>query len=132
MINRLTVSTQTLYADLVDRSWSGSYQELIKAGGSPYKRSLKGNDYWYLKMPMVDGVRGRDRYPGPDTEEVRRQVRAHIDLKAVRRERIDMVRALCNARVSAPDVTSGKILSALSDAGVFRLRAVVIDTVTFQ
>lgn len=132
MINRLPVSIQTLYADLVDRGWSGSYQELIEAGGSPYKRSLKGKDYWYLKMPMVDGVRGRDRYLGPDTGEVRRRVREHNDLKAVRQERIDLVRALRNARIPAPDAMSGKILSALSDAGVFRLRAVVVGTVAFQ
>lgn len=74
MINRLPVSIQTLYVDLVDRSWSGSYHELVEAGGSLYKRSLKENEYWYLKMPMVDGLRGRDRYLGPDTEEVRRRV----------------------------------------------------------
>ncbi len=132
MIDRLPVSVQTLYADLVDRSWSGSYQELIEAGGFPYKRNLKGNEYWYLKMPMVDGVRGKDRYLGPDTEDVRRRVNEHNDLKAVRRERIDMVRALRNARVAAADAMSGKILSALSDAGVFRLRAVVVGTVAFQ
>lgn len=132
MINRLPVSLQTLYADLVDRSWSGSYHELLKAGGSPYKRTLKGSDYWYLKMPMVDGVRGRDRYLGPDSEDIRRRVNAHNDLKAVRRERMDMVRALRNARVPTPDALSGKVLSALSEAGVFRLRAVVVGTVAFQ
>jgi len=132
MINRLPVSIQTLYADLVDRSWSGSYQELMEAGGSPYKRKLKEKDYWYLKMPMVDGVRGKDRYLGPDTEEVRRRVSEHNDLKAVRRERMDMVRALRNARISSPDAMSGKILSALSNAGVFRLRAVLVGTVAFQ
>ena len=132
MIDRLPVSLQTLYADLVDRSWSGSYQELLQAGGSPYKRTLKGRDYWYLKMPMVDGVRGRDRYLGPDSEDIRRRVNAHNDLKAVRRERRDMVRALRNARVPTPDAMSGKILSALSEAGVFRLRTVVVGTVAFQ
>lgn len=132
MIDRLPVSLQTLYADLVDRSWSGSYEELIQAGSSPYKRTLKGADYWYLKMPMVAGKRGKDRYLGPDTEEVRRRVSEHRDLKAVRKDRLDMIRALRNARLPAPDPMSGKILSALSEAGVFRLRAVVVGTVAFQ
>lgn len=132
MITRLPVSLHTLYADLVDRSWSGSYRELFQAGGSPYKRSIKGHDYWYLKMPMVDGKRGRDRYLGPDKEDVRRRVEEHQDLKAVRKERMDMVRALRNARLPVPDPLSGNILSALSEAGVFRLRAVVVGTVAFQ
>lgn len=57
MIQRLPVSLQTLYADIVDRSWSSSCGELIQAGGSPYKRSLKGRDYWYLKKPRGGGAR---------------------------------------------------------------------------
>lgn len=132
MIQRLPVSLQTLYADIVDRSWSSSYGELIQAGGSPYKRSLKGRDYWYLKMPMVEGRRGKDAYLGPDSEDVRRRVSAHLDLKAVRKERLDMIRALRQARLPGPDALSGNILSALSEAGVFRLRAVVVGTVAFQ
>jgi len=39
---------------------------------------------------------------------------------------------LRNARISSPDAMSGKILSALSNAGVFRLRAVLVGTVAFQ
>ena len=132
MIQRLPVSLQTLYADIVDRSWSGSYGELIQAGGSPYKRSLKGRDYWYLKMPMVEGQRKKDIYLGPDSDDVRRRVSAHLDLKAVRKERLDMIRALRQARLPGPDALSGNILSALSEAGFFRLRAVVVGTVAFQ
>ena len=131
-MQRLPISIQTLYADLVDRSWSSSYDELIEAGSSPYKRSLKGGEYWYLKMPMVNGKRKKDRYLGPDNEEVRSRVTAHKDLKEIRKDRIDMIRALRNARLPAPDPMSGKILSALSEAGVFRLRAVVVGTVAFQ
>lgn len=132
MIDRLPVSIQTLYADLVDRSWSGSYSDLMQAGSSPYKRSLKGADYWYLKMPMVKGKRGKDLYLGPDSEEMRMRISEHHDLKAVRKDRLAMIRALRAARMPAPDAMSGKIMSALSEAGVFRLRAVVVGTVAFQ
>jgi hypothetical protein len=132
MIDRIPVSLQTLYADLIDRAWSGSLAELLTAGGSPYKRTIKGKDYWYLKMPMVNGVREKDKYVGPDSEEVRRRVNAHLDLKGVRKERMDMVRSLRNARLPGPDPLSGRILTALSEAGVFRLRAVVVGTAAFQ
>lgn len=132
MIDRLPVSIQTVYADLVDRGWSGSYQELLQAGGSPYKRTLKGKVYWYLKMPMVNGIRGKDLYLGPDGEDVQSRLQEHGDLKEIRKQRMDMIRALRNTRLPTPDAMSGKILSALSEAGVFRLRAVVVGTVAFQ
>ena len=131
-LQRLPVSVQTLYSDLVDRSWAGSFDQLIAAGGSPYCRTLSGGNYWYLKMPMVNGKRAKDRYLGPDTEDVRKRVAEHRDLKDVRKERMDMIRALRSARLPGPDPISGKILSALSEAGVFRLRAVVVGTVAFQ
>lgn len=132
MIQRLPLSLQTLYADLVDRSWSGVYGELLQAGGSPYKRTLKGRDYWYLKMPMVAGRRKKDLYLGPDSTEVQKRLSVHADLKAIRKDRLDMVRALRQARMPSPDPLSGNILSALSEAGIFRLRAVVVGTVAFQ
>ena len=132
MVQRLPVSLQTLYADLVDRSWSSSYEELMQAGGSPYKRQVNGVDYWYLKMPMVAGRRGKDIYLGPDNEDVSRHLQDHYDLREIRKQRLDMIRALRHARLPAPDPLSGKILSKLSEAGIFRLRAVVVGTAAFQ
>lgn len=131
-MQRLPVSTQTLYADLVDRAWTGSYQELVQAGGSPYLRTITGRDYWYLKMPMVNGERNPDLYLGPDNPEIRDYLETHKALKVIRRERMDMIRALRSARLPGPDPLSGKIMSALSEAGAFRMRAVVVGSAAFQ
>lgn len=131
-MKRLPVSTQTLYADIVDRAWTGSYQELVQAGGSPYRQTVKGQDFWYLKMPMVNGVRRPDLYLGPDSPELQQRLESHKALKDIRRERMNAIRALRAARLPGPDPMSGKILSALSEAGAFRMRAVVVGSVAFQ
>lgn len=131
-MDRLPVSLQTLYADIVDRSWAGSYAELIEAGGSPYPQTINGKVFWYLKMPMVNGVRKKDLYLGPDSPEVQQRLSDHADLKAIRQDRQSMIRSLRAARLPAPDPLSGKVMSTLAEAGAFRLRAVVIGSAAFQ
>ena len=132
MINQLPVSIQTLHADLVERSWQGCFAELLQSGGTPYRQHQKGRDYWYLKQRMINGVRCRDIYLGPDNEKTRKRVTEFNDMKRIRKDRIDMVRALRRARINGPDRLSGQILSKLGEAGVFRLRAVVVGSVAFQ
>lgn len=131
-MDRLPVSLQTLYADMVDRSWSGSYAELIEAGGAPYRQTIGGREFWYLKMPMVNGVRKKDLYLGPDSAEVQARLHQHHDLKALRGERLALIRSLRAARLPGPDPLSGKIMSTLAEAGAFRLRAVVVGSAAFQ
>ena len=133
MLDRLPVPIQTTYAELVDRSWGGSYAELMEAGGTPYKRTVKGQQYWYFKKRMVAGrVQGRDIYLGPDNDEVRKRVNELRDIKRIRKDRIGMIKALRHSGLRGPDTFSGKILSQLAEAGVFRLRAVVVGSVAFQ
>lgn len=69
---------------------------------------------------------------GPDGLDIQRRLKAHVDLKAIRAERVSMVRTLRAARLPGPDPLSGKIMSALAEAGAFRLRAVVVGSAAFQ
>ncbi|MFG6080382.1 GSU2403 family nucleotidyltransferase fold protein [Paracoccus litorisediminis] len=131
-MDRLPVSLQTLYADMVDRAWSSSFEELIQAGGSPYLQKVGDQQFWYLKMPMLAGIRKKSMYLGPDGPDIQRRLAAHHDLRAVREERISMIRSLRAARLPGPDPLSGKIMSALAEAGAFRLRAVVVGSAAFQ
>ncbi|KKM88286.1 hypothetical protein LCGC14_1260340 [marine sediment metagenome] len=130
-MRRLPVSTQTVYSDFVDRAWTRSYQELIRAGGSPFNQKPKGRDYWYLKMAMVNNVRRRDLYLGPDNLEIRARLEDHKAFKDVRKEWMDMTRALRSARLPGPDAISGKIISGISQAGVFRRRTAVVGSAAF-
>ena len=42
------------------------------------------------------------------------------------------MRALRAARLPVPDTMTGNVLAAMAEAGVFRLRAVVVGAVAFQ
>lgn len=131
-VSDLPVSVQTLYADLVDRAWESDYRELVQSGGTPYTRTVKGREYWYVRPPKALGHRSKDIYVGPDSEEVRARIAGHNAVKAVRQDRTAMVRSLRAARLPGPDRLSGNIMSALSQAGAFRLRALIVGTAAFQ
>ena len=129
---RLPVAMQTVYAELADRAWSGSFREIMEAGGTPHKRTVKGRDYWYWHPATRNGHRPSARYLGPDTPEIRHGIEARVERAEARKDRIAMVRALRAGGIPAPDGLSGNVLAALADAGAFRLRAVVVGSLAFQ
>jgi hypothetical protein len=131
-IDRLSIPLQTLYADLLDRAWGSDLAELMAGGGSPYHRTVKDRRYWYWKSsPDAHGHR-TTKYLGPETDELLHRLTTAKDISAIRKDRASSVRILRDARLPVPDRLSGAILEALSSAGAFRLRAVVVGSVAFQ
>lgn len=128
----LPVAVQTLYADLVERAWTGDLANLTAGGGSPYVREVRGRRYWYWQPPTENGRRPSARYLGPDNQQTQARLAALADYAESIRQRRDMVRSLRAARLPTPDALTGRVLSALCQAGVFRLRAAVIGSVAFQ
>ncbi len=123
---------QTVYAELADRAWTGNFRDIMDAGGTPHKRTVKGRDYWYWHPATRDGHRPPARYLGPDTPEIRRRIETRVERAEARKDRIGMVRALRAGGMPAPDGLSGNVLAALAEAGAFRLRAVVVGSLAFQ
>lgn len=71
-IEELPISVQTLYADLVQRAWSGNLSAITSGGGSTYSREVKGRLYWYWQPPTdQDGKRPSARYIGPDNAQTK-------------------------------------------------------------
>lgn len=59
-IERLPISVQTLYADLIERAWTSDFAELMGSGGSVYSReSEDGRRYLYWQPLTSAGVRPR-------------------------------------------------------------------------
>ena len=131
-IEHIPVSIQTLYADLTDRARSGDLAELMAGGGAAYSREVRGRLYWYWQPPTVGGVRPAAKYLGADGENVRARLEDLRGVADAKRERVAMVAALRGARMPTPDALAGAVLGALSAAGAFRLRAVVVGSVAFQ
>lgn len=132
-IEKLPISIQTLYADLVERAWSGSVSELTGRGGSAYARpAADGRRYLYWQPPTIAGRRPPAEYIGIDNETNHRRLALRQETVAARKERRDMVRSLRAARLPAPDKMTGEILAILAEAGAFRLRVVLVGSVAFM
>ncbi|HET8728266.1 MAG TPA: hypothetical protein VFO41_12200 [Alphaproteobacteria bacterium] len=52
-IIELPVATLTLFADLVERAWTGNLAHLTSTGGTPYTREAKGRKYWYWRPRLT-------------------------------------------------------------------------------
>jgi hypothetical protein len=131
MLRSLPLPLHTSYAELVERGWLARLAEDFPANGHFYRQEHKGRGYWYFRQPDGTGRR-KQRYVGPDNDDLRRQIEKHRDTKADFRERRTMVQALLAAGLPAPEPLTGRLIEALADAGVFRLRAVLVGTVAFQ
>jgi hypothetical protein len=121
---------QTVYAELVERCGVARMVSDFPAGGSFALKTVRGRGYWYFQEPT--GAGRRQRYVGPDAPELRERIERHREAKDDFRERRQMVVALQRAGLPGPDPMTGRVLEALADAGVFRLRAVVVGTVAYQ
>jgi len=138
MATLLSMPLQATYSELVERCSIMRIADLTaKAhahsleGGFVKQEKDDGRVYWYFQAASADGRR-RQRYVGPDSEELRRQIAEHVSAKASLRERRQMVSVLKRAGLAGPDLTTGRVLEALESAGAFRLRAVVVGTVAYQ
>ncbi len=134
MAKPVSLPLQTLYAELLDRAHMARLSTDFPIGGSFFVNTLKGRRYWYFQESNAGASTGprRKRYVGPDTPELRRLIEAHREAKDDFRQRREMVTALLRAGFKGPDPITGRVLEAMADGGVFRMRAVVVGTVAYQ
>lgn len=131
-ITRLPVAAAALYDDLLARARGDAL-----AGVGPVEaftvKTIKGRRYWYSQEP---GPARRQRYIGAETPELLARIVAAreeaAERGAERAERAALVRALRAAGIAPPPAPVGRLLAALADAGVFRLRAVLVGTHAFN
>ncbi|MGC4409976.1 hypothetical protein D4A92_22555 (plasmid) [Rhizobium rosettiformans] len=124
---------QTMLAELDQRSFDAAWTADFPSTGRFTPANIKGRKYWYFDIPDGHGGTKR-RYVGPADDPVLSQrvadhKRDKDDLRARRR----LVNTLTReGGMIAPDAMSGDIVGALAEAGLFRLRGVLIGTVAFQ
>jgi len=132
MAQRLPLPIHTLYAELVERCALDRLASDFPVSGSFFTKTTSGRSYWYFREAVGDDGKRHDRYVGPDSSELQRQIGEHRQAKESYRERRTLVTTLQRAGLPTPDVETGRVLEVLADAGVFRLRAVVVGTVAYQ
>jgi hypothetical protein len=130
-MERLPLAIQNTYSDLLARLQDDAVVDL---GGRPVKRTRRGRDYWYVRTYVGDAE--RERYLGPDTDELRQRIDRLRDkqdgIKARQRGRRALVQMLKVRGVPQVDAASGKVMQALATSGVFRLRGVLVGTHAFR
>lgn len=131
MVDRLPLSAHTSYAELMERL------RLARIGDFPatakfVSKTVKGRLYWYVQMP-TGGEEGRKQiYVGPDSDALQSRIADHGRIRTDAEERRRLVMAILVSGAIRPDRLTGDLMTALADAGVFRLRAVLVGTVAYQ
>lgn len=127
----LSSIAMSAYTDLVrllkDDAMSG-------VEGAPHQKRRGGKTYWYAARRV--GSEMRFFYIGEDTDETRRRIdqieKLRANAKERQAERSRLVRLLRAEGMTPTDRATGSILSAMSDAGTFRLGGTIIGTNAFR
>jgi len=122
---------QTNYAELLERCTAAAFAASFSQDGTFIKKTIKGRRYWYFQLPTGQGR--TQKYVGPETPELLKQIEHHKETRDDERERRALVAALVRSfRLPRPKPEIGNVIEALAKAGVFQLRAVLIGTVAYQ
>jgi hypothetical protein len=131
MVERQSFRNQTLYADLLQEAVADTLPAGV--GMSFTHKTINDRRYWYLSVAI--GKRRIQTYLGPDSDELREQIKLHRE-KWSQAEKPLRARALLVAHLiksgatpTPPGVAS--ILSLLADGGVFLAGGVVIGSIAF-
>lgn len=121
----------TTYAELVERCTASAFHDAFSEDGSFIPKTIKGRRYWYFQKSADEGR--RQKYVGPESPELLDRISKHKQIRDDERERRALASALIRSfGLPRPIPEIGNILAALSNAGVFRLRGVLIGTVAYQ
>jgi hypothetical protein len=132
MASEIPLTLQTAYADLLDRSASAAFSRAFAEDGVFTPKTVRGRRYWYFQVTREDGTR-KQRYVGPETPELLERITTHKEARSDQRDRHALVSTLVrSARLPRPEAPIGQIVEALAEAGVFRLRGVLVGTVAYQ
>ena len=135
-MERLPLEIQTLYAELVERFTALEAERSVGAvSGCFVTKTVKGNVYYYFQQP-VPGARPRQVYVGRKDPVLERVVRRHREegefFKSSRNDLQRLCAALRAGGAQATEAPIARVLSALADAGVFRLGGVLVGTQAFR
>lgn len=109
-------------------------EQVSKIQGTPRLETRNGKRYWYDTFRVGTSV--KKRYIGEDTPEladrIARQNQLARDQAFATEHRTKLVRTLRAQGIQAMEASVGSLLSAMEQAGAFRLGATIIGTYAFR
>ena len=122
-IESITLATQTMFAELLQRCLDAEFDELYDERGTFRRKLSKGRMYWHHQRKIAGKV--VSTYVGPVTDKsITDRVKRFAEIKSDFKGRQEMVRALAATGLPTPDAISGAVIEAMWKAGFFRLRGV--------
>ncbi len=130
-MQRLSSIAHAAYVDLRTALIDEAASEII---GTPRLEQRQGKSYWYDMYRIGSDV--RKRYLGEDTPDMADRIARHLDLKqssATRAaDRTRLVRVLRAEGAPTVDPSTGSLLAAMAQTGVFRLGGTIVGTNAFR
>lgn len=131
MYQRLPVSAQTAYAQLLEACQAGDYlRGVAHLPGSFSPKVIKGIRYWYFQYREIDG-KLKQVYLGPDSP----TVQAIIAKKSIEAPELEAIARLAQAAIAlgcAPvPFHQYRVVERLADYGFFRAGGVLVGTHAF-
>ena len=125
------LTIQTTYAELLDRCRATAFQDAFQEDGAFVPKIVKERRYWYFQKKTNKGR--KQKYVGPETPELLKQIAQHRQTRDDERELRALVSTLVRSfGMSRPIKEIGDVVAALAKAGIFRLRGVLVGTVAYQ
>ncbi len=122
---------QNVYAELLDRAATGAFEDAFAGAGDFVGKTVKGRKYWYFQSTTAEGR--SQKYVGPESPELLERIARHREKRSDLQERRTLVSTLIRSfGLPRPAPEMGEVVKVLAEAGVFRLRGVLIGTVAFQ
>jgi hypothetical protein len=126
-----------MFSDLLQKCLDAEFGDTYPENGSFLLQTRRGRQYWYYRGFSADpqGGAGQQylKYVGPKgNEESDKRVQHFQRVKSGYRERRQLASKLRQAGMPSPIAIEGQVVQALSKAGMFRLRSVLVGSVAFQ
>jgi hypothetical protein len=122
---------QTTYAELLERCAAAAFNDTFIEDGAFVPKTIKGRRYWYFQTGA--GNSRKQLYVGPETPELLERIERHQTARSDESQRRALVSTLVRSfSLPRPHAEIGNIVEALANAGVFRLRGVLVGTIAYQ
>ncbi len=122
---------QTTYAELLERTRATAFSEDFPNDGIFTVKVVRDRRYWYFQASTAQGR--RQKYVGPETPDLLERIAAHKAARTYQRDQRSLIAMLVRGgNFPTPRRDIGDLAAALADAGVFRLRGVLVGTAAYQ
>lgn len=132
-MRELSQIDQITFSDLTQKSLDAEFEGAYPPSGSFFLQQRTGKKYWYYKGYDQKDKHQYLKYVGPEADpDVLQRIREFGFFKSGYRVRRELASKLRAARLPSPTRFEGEVLAALTKAGLFRLRAVLVGSLAYQ